>query len=151
MKITAEVVWAKLSQVSTLDSAYQLFVKEALGILSTLEVNKVKRIGWRNYFVYEFSNSQEEKKVFEKIIGVKDAKVVQLQMEIKTGKDFEANLIIQPVVKNDDEKTKAILFNVDLFQIQETSPEDITRVLKSFSEYLRDNNGFLAIVNKILE
>jgi len=74
-----------------------------------------------------------------------------MRLEIKTGKDFSANLMLQPVIKNDENKTSGILFDIDIFQNGEFEPKDISKLLREFRQYLADENGFLSVVNNTFE
>jgi len=151
LKVTAQVIWAKFSEIDSLDSISNLFAKESESILKILEVDKVSRIGWRNYFVYEFINKEKQEGYLKKFTVIQDTKPTIIRLEIKTGKDFGANLTLQPVIKNDRNKTPGILFDVDIFQNGEFEPEDISRLLKEFRQYLANENGFLSVVNNTFE
>ena len=147
LKITSQVVWAKFTKIDSLDMISSLFAKETEQILKILEVEKVSRIGWRNYFVYEFQDKAKQDEYLKKFTAIDNAKPSILRFEIETGKDFGANLIIQPVVKNDTNKTPGVLFDVDVFKNGEIEAKDTSSILKSFRQYLADENGFLNVVN----
>jgi len=151
LKITSLIIWARFSEIDSLDMISNLFSKEAESILKILEVEKISRVGWRNYFVYEFQNKEKQDDYLKKFTVIKDTKPSIIRLEIKTGKDFSANLMLQPVIKNDTEKTPGILFNIDVFQNKEIEPKDISKLLKEFRQYLADENGFLSVVNNTFE
>jgi len=151
LKITAQVIWAKFSEIDSLDSISTLFAKESENILKILEVEKISRIGWRNYFVHEFLNKEKQDEYLKKFTVIKDTKPTVVRLEIKTGKDFSANLMLQPVIKNDENKTSGILFDIDIFQNGEFEPKDISNLLREFRQYLADENGFLNVVNNTFE
>ena len=151
LKITAQVVWAKFAEPDSLDMISTLFSKEAETILRILEVEKISRIGWRNYFVYEFANQAKQDEYLKRFTVIKETKPSIIRLEVKTGKDFNANLVIQPVIKNDEAKTPGILFDVDIFQTGEIEMSDVSTTLKSYKQYLADDNGFLSVVNSTFE
>ena len=151
LKISAQVIWAKFSKIDSLDSISTLFAKESENILKILEVKKISRIGWRNYFVHEFLNKEKQDEYLKKFTVIKDTKPTVVRLEIKTGKDFSANLMLQPVIKNDENKTSGILFDIDIFQNGEFEPKDISNLLREFRQYLADENGFLNVVNNTFE
>jgi hypothetical protein len=151
LKITAQVIWAKFSEIDSLDSISTLFAKESENVLKILEVEKISRIGWRNYFVHEFLNKEKQDEYLKKFTVIKDTKPTIVRLEIKTGKDFNANLMLQPVIKNDENKTSGILFDIDIFQNGEFEPKDISKLFKEFRQYLADENGFLNVVNNTFE
>jgi len=151
LKISAQVIWAKFSKIDSLDSISTLFAKESENILKILEVEKISRIGWRNYFVHEFLNKEKQDEYLKKFTVIQDTKPTVIRLEIKTGKDFNANLMLQSVIKNDENKTSGILFDIDIFQNGEFEPKDISKLLREFRHYLADENGFLNIVNNTVE
>jgi hypothetical protein len=147
LKITSQIVWAKFSQIDSLDMISNLFAKEAEIILKILEIEKVSRVGWRNYFVYEFQDKANQDEYLKKFTVIDNTKPSVLQLEVKTRNDFKANLIIQPVVKNDENKTSGVLFDIDVFQSGEIKRSDVLGILKTFRQYLADEKGFLSLVN----
>lgn len=147
LKITSQVIWAKFSDIDSLDFIATLFSKEAENILNILEVEKISRVGWRNYFVHEFLNKEKQKEYLEKFAVIENTKPSVIRLEVKTDKDFNANLVIQPVIKNDTEKTHGILFDIDIFQNGEIEPKNISKLLREFRQYFTDENGFLNLVN----
>lgn len=151
LKITSETFWMKFLEIDSLDMISSIFTKEAEKNLKILEVEKGNRIGWRNYFIYEFKSEEEQKNYLKKFIIIEKTKPSLVRLEINTEKEFNANLVIQPVVKNDSEKTKGILFDIDLFKHGDIKIEDISKTLKNFREYLNDENGFLGLINNTFE
>ena len=151
IKVTPQVIWAKFSDIDSLDMIASLFSKEAENILQILEVEKISRVGWRNYFIHEFQDKEKQDEYLKKFTVIKDTKPSILILEVKTNKDFNANLMIRLVIKNDEEKTVGILFDVDVFQNGEIEPKEITKLLKEFRQYLADENGFLGVINNTFE
>jgi len=151
LKVTAQVIWAKFSEIDSLDSISTLFTKECESILKILEVEKISRIGWRNYFVHEFLSKEKQDEYLKKFTVIENTKPTVMRLEIKTGKDFSANLMLQPVIKNDENKTSGILFDIDIFQNGEFEPKDISKLLREFRQYLAVENGFLSVVNNTFE
>jgi hypothetical protein len=147
LKVTARMIWARFSEIDSLDSISNFYSKDAETILNILEVDKISRIGWRNYFIYEFSNKEEQNKYLKKFSIIDNTKPSLIRFEVETGKDFNANLMIQPVIKNDDEKTPGVLFDVDIFQNGEINSTDISKLLKEFRQYLANTDGFLSVIN----
>lgn len=147
LKITPQIIWARFTEIDSLDMISNLFAKEAEIVLKILDVENMSRIGWRNYFVYEFKNKMKQEEYLKKFTFIKNIKPSILRFEVEIGKDFSANLIIQPVIKNDDSKTSGVLFDIDVFQNGKIGIGDISKILKTFRQYLVDENGFLSIVN----
>jgi len=151
LKITSETFWLKFVEIDSLDMVSKIFAKEAEKTLKILEVEKANRIGWRNYFIYDFKNEEEQKKYLKKFTVIDKTNPILIRLEIKTDKEFNANLMIQPVIKTDTEKTKGVLFDVDIFKNGDIKIEDISKILNSFREYLSDENGFLNIINSTFD
>jgi len=151
LKVTSQVIWAKFTQIDSLDMISNLFSNEAKKILEILEVEKISRIGWRNYFVYEFQDKSKQDEYLKKFTVVDNTTPSILRFEIKTGKDFSANLIVQPVIKNDTNKTPGVLFDVDVFKTGEIKIDEVSSTLKLFRQYLADENGFLSVINNSFE
>lgn len=151
LKITSQALWMKFTEVDSLDMVANIFSKEAEKVFKILEVEEMSRIGWRNYFIYEFADKDAQTKYLAKFTAISDTTPALVKMELKTGKDFGANLVLQPVLKNDDNKTPGVLFDVDVFKSGVIKRSDVGSLLKGFREYLADNNGFLTIVNKSFE
>lgn len=151
LKVTSQEVWIKFAKPDSLDMISSIFSKEIHLILKVLEVEKVSRIGWRNYFVYEFQNREKQDIYMKKIVPVKGAQLSILRFKVDTGKSFNANLGFQPIEKNDDIKTPCILFDIDIFQNGEIEIKDIPTMLKNFRQYLADDHGFLSVINGTFE
>ena len=147
LKVTAQVIWEKYSEIDSLDMILNLFSADAEKILKILEVEKISRVGWRNYFVYEFPSKEKQDEYLKKFTVIDNTNPSLVRLKIKTGKDFSANLMIQPVIKNDTDKTHGVLFDVDIFQNGEFEIQNISKSLKEFRQYLADENGFLSVIN----
>jgi len=148
LKITPETFWMKSEEVDSLDMFSSIFKKELEKVLKILEVEEVSRIGWRNYFIYEFADESAQKEYLKKFTVIDATNPIMVRLEIKTGKDFSANLILRPVIKNNTEKTPGVLFDIDLFKNGDTKVEEVYSILRVFQKYLGDENGFLDLINK---
>jgi len=149
LKITPQILWMKFTEVDSLDMVSNLFSTEAKEILSILDIEKIARIGWRTYFIYEFSNPSDQTKCFKKLTNLDDGQVEFVKLAIETQKKFKLMLRVQPVVKTEDQNTHSILFDVDIFESGEFTEGRIDSKLKEFNNYLKNEN-FLATLNKIV-
>jgi hypothetical protein len=147
IKVSPLVVWAKFINSEPLDYISRLYVEEANAVLSILEVSEIKRIGWRNYFIYEFNNKEDQEKYFEKLTKL-NRLILFLRYEIETSNDFKANLSIQPVIKNNTEKTPGVLFDIDLYQTKDIDVKNISKILANFRKFLNSSKGFLEAINE---
>ncbi len=149
LKITPQVVWAKTTQIDSLDMISRLFSKESKKIIGILEIDKISRIGWRNYFIYEFQNKEEQEDFFKKLIPINGLRPSSISFKVDTGNLFQANLIIQPVIKENEAGVTGVLFDIDIFQDKKIDTEHIQTALDSFRDYLQDSkNGLIKILNE---
>ena len=139
LKVTAQVIWEKFSEIDSLDMISNLFCVSPSFLLLFY------------YFVYEFSSKEKQDEYLKKFTVIDNTNPLLVRLEIKTGKDFSANLMIQPVIKNDTDKTHGVLFDIDIFQNGEFESKDISKSLKEFRQYLADENGFLSVINNTFE
>lgn len=147
LKITSETIWMKFTKIDSLDMILNLFVQETGQILSILEVDKISRVGWRNHFIFESVNKKKQQEYFERLSTIKGTKFFFGMLDVAINKNFKANLTLQPVVKNDENKTPGVLFDIDVFKTGEIKSDDILKILKDFRKYLSDKDGFLRIIN----
>lgn len=148
LKITPQDIWAKFTEIDSLDMIARLFNQEANKIISILEIKKINRIGWRSYFIYDFISSKKQSEYFEKLIALENLKLSNASFNIITDKDFNINLIIQPVIKDDAQMTAGVLFDVDIYQIKNIDIKKVSIIFDSFREYILDDNGLAKVLNE---
>lgn len=147
LRISSQIIWAKTTQIDSLDMVSRLFSTESKKILGILEIDKISRIGWRNYFIYEFQNKEEQESFFKKIVAIDGLQPVSISFKIDTAVLFQANLTIQPVIKENEVGATGVLFDVDIFQNKEIDTEHIQSTLDSFRVYIQDNeNGLVKVL-----
>ncbi|MDE0091728.1 MAG: hypothetical protein OXN83_00390 [Oligoflexia bacterium] len=148
IRLGSQSLWAKFEKRDSMEMILNAFSKESEKVFNTLSVKHARRIGWRNYFFHEIGDDVKLKKYLEKFTPTKEMNPMGFIFRIETKEDFEANLGIQPVVKNGGEKKAfGILFDVDIFYVNKIETNKIKENLKAFSEYLRDKEGFLKVIN----
>lgn len=147
IKISPNVIWVRFLKIDTLDMISSIFVKKTEEILKIIEVQKVNRIGWRNYFIYEFVKSSDLKEFLKLNNRIKDGELTVLNTKLNTKKGFEASLTIQPVKKVEDENAVGILFDLDVYKEELLNVDQIAPTLKKFMQYMNDKDGFLSVVN----
>lgn len=150
LKITPISVWMRFTEIDSLDSISRIYDKELRGVCNILSVEKINRIGWRNYFIYEFTDPKQEETVLNNLKILNQTQTEFIRIKVKTTKSFEALLMLQILAKSDKPENKALLFDIDLFQRGELDVNKTQNVLNNFREYLQDKEGFLDMVNKIL-
>ena len=151
LKITSRSVWMRFTEIDSLDMASDLFYREAKTILSILDVERLSRIGWRNYFVYEFGSQELHKAYIDKLGVLQDCEISKLTVKLSTRADFDAILALDPVARRDEPQALGILFDVDVYQHGDFTPTDIGPVLKGFRKYLSGQDEFLRILNSTFD
>ena len=147
IKISPQVIWMKFTSISSLDSIIRIYCGELERICQILNIDKFTRIGWRNYFIFDFPNIDTQKKYFEKLNHISNTKLSIIRCELTTNQAFKSNLIIQPVVKNDEPKIHSVLFDVDVFLNNKNDIADSQKTLEKFRQYLTNDKPFLDIIN----
>jgi hypothetical protein len=152
LRVTSEAICAKFSDVDSLDSISDIFVKESEEIMKILEIKTFARIGWRNNFIYEVGDRTNLSKVYEylnKYSTDGNLKVSDIKFEIETKTDFKAVLIVKAVIKNDN-NTVGLLFDIDTYKAEAMNISEITKYIDKFKTYLRAEDKFIKIVNDTL-
>lgn len=151
LKVTPSVIWMKFTTIDSLDMVKDTFILQSNKIIDILDVPKVSRVGWRNFFIYELDTEDKQSTFFQNISPLANANINLVQMNLKNENGIECNVIIQPVTKNDSSTTPGILFDIDVYKVDDFSIKDINSTLREFRIYLSSEEGFLSFVNKILE
>lgn len=149
LKVSSQMVWMRCLIVDSLDMVATTFTQESKKIFKILDIEKVSRIGWRNYFIYECAIKADQDKIFEKLTTIKTAKLNSINFEINLEKNFKVILGMLPVTKTDN-NTSAVLFDVDISHNGEVDTKEVPKLLKEFREYLTADSGFIGTVNNIL-
>ncbi len=148
MKITPSIVWMKFIEIDSLDMIANLFNTESKLILDILDVNQINRVGWRNYFIFEFNTKSQQKKYFQNLTNFNNGSLSTMILDLETKEDFKAHLVIQSVVKNDENKTPGVLFDIDIFQSGKIDIEDVSKIISNFRNFLKAKESFVSILNK---
>ena len=148
LKVTPYVLWMKFTKIDSLEMISNLFTAESSIILKILEVNNISRIGWRNYFIHEFSDKEGQEEYFKNLTKFTKGSLSAARFELDSKDSLESNLMIQPVIKDDEDKTTGVLFDIDIFQTGKITINDISRILNSFKDYIRNEENLLSILNE---
>lgn len=150
IKITPDFIWMSFSKIDSLDNVSQIFNKELTKIAKVLDVEKLSRFGWRNYFVYEFKDDNQYETFSKRIKLIENSETEFFRVKFKTNQDFEGALFVQPLIKKDNPETKAVLFDIDLYKKAAIKIDSISDLSNKFRKYLQSETDFLAIINSIL-
>lgn len=154
IKISPKVFWSHYTSPDSFNQFLELFIKDAEKFFKILEVDQISRIGWRNHFVYEFSQEDGEKErdlVFSKFLkkGKLNLEVIEFSNKIENVNFY---FRISKVSKNDKESTPALLFDVDCFREFKNylEIEKIQSELKEIEKEIKSEE-FLTTINFILQ
>lgn len=151
LKVTPNVIWLKFDNPSTLESIIHIFEKEFDYLITTLEIEVVERVGWRNYFTYEFESKAKQNSFFKKMNSVDGFTLSNLQLQSES-QDLFTNLNIKPLVKeNSKEETLSfpVLFDIDTYIKGTFTKEEVKAKILKFSDYLKGE--FLGTVRSCLD
>jgi hypothetical protein len=115
LKVSPEIFWTRYVNPGSLDQIANAHIKKTTRVTEILNVREITRIGWRNYFVYEFQSELDRNNVFEKFsIG----KFLKTELSVFTMKleNITFRVLIRKVHKNSEPKTPAMLIDVDAFK-----------------------------------
>lgn len=152
IRITPKSFWAHFINPNSFEEVEDFFKKETEGIVKILEIKEITRIGWRNYFVYDFENEEEAKSVIEKFSPIGELKPKELFFDYEY-KKFLLNIRLKKVLKNDEDKKPGILIDIDFYKkfTESTLPtDDVSRELTKMKNAIKED-VFLEFINKILQ
>ncbi len=135
LKVSPSAIWAHYLNPSSLDQVATFYSKNLIDIARILNVNKVTRVGWRNYFVYEFNNPKDREQSLRKLSVQEDMKV-ELAVYSITLSRVTITLSISKLSKKDQKQTPAVLIDIDAYIAYE-KPNEITEAERDIAEIRR--------------
>ncbi|MCK5320596.1 hypothetical protein KAJ61_04355 [Candidatus Parcubacteria bacterium] len=133
IKIAGNNIWAHHFNSVSLNNMKKGFVKDAMTIFEIIDVKTVDRIGWRNNFVYEFSESDFDKakeKINSKFIeGNKKISFEAIILKAKI-EGVKLNIISKGVISNRNKSVAGLLFDVDFYKIYKEKPLSVNNIKK---------------------
>ncbi|MDO8592984.1 MAG: hypothetical protein Q7R92_04440 [bacterium] len=149
-RIAVNNFWYHDSDPQNLGDLLNIFLKKSKDVLEVLEIGEITRIGWRNYFVYEFQSTEEKNKVFSKLVSFEGLELSNLSFK-KNINGYICNFNIKSAEKQDENKTAAIIFDIDCFHVyKETIGQKlVNEKLKAIKDLFYSDN-FLSVINSIL-
>lgn len=154
VRVSHSDFWAHFVSPDTLEVSNDNFRKKAEDVIRIIEAEEISRIGWRNYFVYEFDTEEKRDNALSKFTVLDNFTF----NEVSYGGKMDSvllNLRIRKVAKkvDDSEQQKmGVLIDVDFYKKYDNFiPVDkISQELISLKTAMRSEK-FLGIVNIILE
>lgn len=150
VKISAKTFWSHFVNPSSFESSINYFEKISIETLNILEVDKISRLGWRNYFVYEFPNEEKRDEILNRFFVNKNFKMEEFNFSTKD-KELSLDIKVKKIKKNDEMETPGLLFDIDISQSFDDFLEkkELPAKLLEFINFIRSNT-FLNIINTIL-
>ena len=148
LRITPNTIWARLESAGSLEQIESAFQKNVEKITSILEIEKIKRFGWRNYYIFECQNKEEMEGYFKKNFSLEMGDLTYAEVNITKG-DIEANVRIKQMIKADDSEKFGVLFDIDTFVNKEIKVSEIKTLSGQFKTFLKED--FLNLVNNFLK
>lgn len=149
LKVSPYHLWMHFVEPASFDLQMQNFIRKAELANSIFEPEKYTRIGWRNYLVYDsgssypniipkdyLQNSEFNEIVFTKKINGLDARVSVSRLT------------------NPENKTKAILFDIDLFKKEDLTRKNFLSEINSSMTQIEaayKSDELLSLVNDLLK
>lgn len=152
VKISPKAFWSHYLLPNSLDQIATSFQKNTERVLKILEVETIKRIGWRNYFIYELGENQEAER--EQILGkfALDTGLTLENMTFKTShNEYKFNVTITKASRKSESHRPAILIDIDIYQDElNIRPNEISKKMDVFRKELQDK-FVLDFINSILK
>ncbi len=122
IKVSAEMFWSHFIEPNSLDAVADSYINKSETVLKILEVEKIKRLGWRTYFVKEYNSEEDREKVFNKFILNGNLKLEQA-LFVLNALDINFNIRIRKITKLLPSKSPGIMIDVDAFRIYKKTLE----------------------------
>ena len=153
VKVSPNDFWGHYISPDSLDLIEHSFDKYQKDICNILDVGQINRIGWRNYFVFEFAQSETDKreKVLSKFTPDDNFKFSETVFVVE-----EEGITQKVKVVRAERRVKdpppAILFDVDCYKDfpSPTKPAEVGKYLKQINKQLHSDN-FLSVLNTVLD
>lgn len=154
VKVSPSSFWAHFVSPDSLEVADDYFRKKVSDVIKIIEVKEISRIGWRNYFVYEFISEEERDGALKKFSPLGDFVFEETYFTSKLD-DVSLNFRIRKVTKNADtpeQEVPSILIDADFYKKYENFlvEEKLATGLLSIKNTMR-TDGFLNILNEVLQ
>jgi hypothetical protein len=151
MKISSELLWTRYINPASLDQIANAHIKKLDLVSRILNVDSITRVGWRNYFVYEYRSEKERNRAFDKFSVGQRLSTELSAFKMALDKIY-FSIIIRKINKNNPSKTPAILIDVDAFETYK-EPESVTNTRKIINEIRQtiQSKEFLEEINQIIK
>lgn len=150
IKVTPRSFWSHYKSPDTLDQAKNSFVKDSNYIIETLDIQNFQRIGWRSYFVKEYSDKAIRDTALKKLSKVHGLNFEQSSFT-GTIESTYVNFRLVKVAVEEPSDNYGILFDIDLYQKDEKG-FDVKTIQSKYSSLfdIWNSESLLEIINATL-
>ena len=147
LKYSSDRLWMKFDKISTIDQVIQ-FIRNPINITKDIQkVEIISRIGWRNIFLIELTNTQEVNNI-EKIVEIiPDTNTLSFRIT-HSKNEIKSVIEIELLVNKKDKNKKALQINVDVFIQENIKIDDVAKRTKEIMQYFK--NDFIKLINQLL-
>ena len=151
IRISSSSFWMHFISPESFELMNDHFNKIANDVLGILEIEKIRRIGWRNFFVYEFPNDAERDNSLEKHTSTKGLRLQEVLFASEVS-DIQLAIRLRKVVKTDSAAIPGLLIDVDAYrEYKDGLPiAEIPANLSDFKKMMRSEE-FLRMLNILLD
>lgn len=147
LKISSNQFWANFKFPGSIEYMADNFSSKIKDVLNILEVSTIDRIGWRNYFVYEFKDEATREAVLQKF-SVGDSLKLEQIMYSKEINGFNLNIQILKILTK--ESLPGILIDIDTYKKDKVNSETVKSELNKFKDLYRSKE-FIELINLIIK
>lgn len=149
-KVSPNAIWAFFLNPDSMEYIESFFVKKAKNVTNILDVKEVNRIGWRNYFIYEFKDEAQRDACFKNLTSFENLSVEGITLRLEIQK-VSITIRLKQIVKKEGKPFPGILIDVDLFREYNDNllVDKISATFSDFKKVFRSDD-FLSLMNKIV-
>ena len=154
LKVNTNQIWARFINPATVQFTIDNFISQAKQILQIINVDSCENFSWRNQFIYDYKNTEEQNKIEQKFLVLSKGKFSSYESVFEYKNDgIITNLIVQAVEKRKGDKTiNSLLIDYDiLFTTKFEFLKNNGKLSKLFTKHLLSPDYFLQITNNIIE
>lgn len=156
LKITPNSIWIHFSKPDSLSLILDNTIPEFKKVANILNIQELRRIGWRNYFIYEAKNKEDVDGIFLKNNRIKDLTTELVGYFIESNKSSERRLnglltMSKVFTKEKEDEKYGVLFDIDLFVKNRIDFKQLDETLNHFKEYITGEDKFLSVINEFIK
>ena len=147
LRVSSYNLWIHFLNPDSFEMQKQELLKSFELVNSIFKPGKYTRVGWRNYFIYEYSGECPQIIDNDNLYGGEFNEII-LNKKIE---NLDSRISISKVAKKDKEQD-AILFDIDMYKRLEVNAVNVDEINRTIMQIANTINSkeLLELVNKIL-